>query len=51
MACSKRAADHNGILKLVAEPGGAVRRVLAATWLDRALEVFSDVDEAIASFS
>jgi anti-anti-sigma factor len=49
-ACCMRAAEVEGVIKLVVAPGGKVEQVLKITRLDRAFEVFHDEEEALASF-
>ncbi len=49
-ACCLRAAEVDGTIKLVVEPGGKVAQILRITRLDRAFEIFHDEEEALASF-
>ena len=49
-SCCLRAAEADGMIKLVVDPGGKVRQILRITRLDRAFEVFHDEEEALASF-
>lgn len=49
-ACCLRAAEADGVIKLVVTPGGKVEQILRITKLDRAFEVFHDEEEALASF-
>jgi len=49
-ACCLRAAEADGMIKLVVATGGKVEQILQITKLDRAFEVFSDEEEALASF-
>ena len=51
VACSKRAGERNGVIKIVLQEAGAVQRVFALTCLDRAFEIFHDEEQAVASFS
>ena len=51
VACSKRAFELNGVIKIVLQETGTVQRVFALTCLDRAFEIFHDETEAVASFS
>ena len=50
VACAKRAADRGGVIKIVMSPEGVVRRIFSVTCLDKAFEIFTDEDAAIASF-
>ncbi len=49
IACAKRAFQHGGLIKIVLPADGTIRRIFAATALDRAFEIFHDEDEAVAS--
>lgn len=49
-ACCLRAAEADGVIKLVVAPGSKVQQILRITRLDRAFEVFHDEEEALASF-
>ena len=51
VACSKRAFERNGVIKIVLQETGTVQRVFALTCLDRAFEIFHDETQAVASFS
>ncbi len=51
VACSKRAFERNGVIKIVLPEKGPVQRVFALTCLDRAFEIFHDHGQAVASFS
>jgi anti-anti-sigma factor len=50
VACSKRAFERSGVIKILLRPDGAVRRIFEITCLDRAFETFTDEGEAVASF-
>lgn len=50
VACSKRAFERSGVIKIVLRADGAVRRIFQITCLDRAFETFTSEDEAIESF-
>lgn len=50
VALVKRAADKKAVIKVVLAAGGAARRAFTITEIDRVLEVFQDVDAAVASF-
>lgn len=50
VACTKRAAERGSVVKVVLAADGAVRRVFEITQLDRAFEIFGDVEAAVASF-
>ena len=50
VACSKRAFDRSGVIKIVLRPDGAVRRIFQITCLDRAFETFTGEEAAIDSF-
>jgi anti-sigma B factor antagonist len=51
VACAKNASTAGTIVKVVIEPGGAVRRIFELTQLERAFEVFDDLRQAVGSFS
>lgn len=51
VACYKRAAENAAVVKIALRPDGLVRRVFEISGLERALEVFDEVDDAIASYS
>ncbi len=48
--CAKHAAEKGAVLKIVLDAGGPVRKMFAATQLDRAFEVFDDAASAVGSF-
>jgi anti-anti-sigma factor len=51
VACSKRAFERNGVIKIVLPEQGPVQRVFKLTCLDRAFEIFHDQALAVDSFS
>ena len=51
VACSKRAFERNGVIKIVLPEQGPVQRVFKLTCLDRAFEIFHDQTQAVDSFS
>ncbi len=50
VACAKHAGERGAVIKMAVSRSGAVRRVLELVHLDRMLETFDDLDEAVASF-
>lgn len=50
VACYKRAAERNGVIKIVVPEKGTIRRIFSITGLDRAFEIFVEEDHAVASF-
>ena len=50
VACGKSADRGGAVLKIVLASGGPVRRVFEVTSLDRAFELFDDLEVAIRSF-
>jgi len=50
VACSKRAAERGGVIKIVMREEGVVRRIFAVTCLDKAFEIFTEEEAAIESF-
>jgi anti-sigma B factor antagonist len=50
VACGRHVEDKAAVLKVVLPTEGPVRRVFVVSHLDRALEVFDDLDAAVKSF-
>ena len=50
VAGHKRALDRAAVMKVVVSEDGLIQRIFAITGLARAVELFTDVDEAVASF-
>ncbi len=50
VACTKRICDRGGSVKLVMRGQGKVHEVFEITGLDRAYEIFDDVEVALASW-
>ena len=51
VACYQRAAESAAVMKIALGPEGQVRRVFELSGLDRAIEVFDEEQQAVASFS
>lgn len=51
VACKKRIAERGGEMKVVLRSEQKLNEILAITGLDRALEIFPDEEEALASFT
>jgi anti-sigma B factor antagonist len=51
VASYQLAFDHGAVLKVALRSDGLVARVFAVSGLDRALEIFPEESEAIASYS
>ena len=51
VACAKRAHAVDGSLKLVVAEGGKPDQVFRLTAIDRVLQIFSDEQQAVASFT
>lgn len=50
VACYKRAAEQNGVIKIVMREKSVVRKIFSVAGLDRAFEIFHEEDNAVASF-
>jgi anti-anti-sigma factor len=50
-ACSVRARERGGEVRIVVARGGKVEQILQITQLDRAFRLFHDAREAVASYS
>ena len=50
VACYKRASENAAVMKIALKADGMVRHVFKFTGLEKALEVFDEEKEAIASF-
>jgi anti-anti-sigma factor len=50
-ACSMRARERGGEVRIAVARGGKVEQILHITQLDRAFRVYHDVREAVASYS
>jgi anti-sigma B factor antagonist len=50
VACSKRALERDGVIKIVVLPKGKPEEVLKIAWLDRVFELYHDEAAALASF-
>lgn len=50
VACGRHAEDKAGVLKVVLPTQGPIRKVFVVSHLDRAFEVFDDLDAAVKSF-
>lgn len=48
--CGKHAAEKGAVLKIVVAAEGRVRKILSVTQLDRAFEIFDELEPALASF-
>jgi anti-sigma B factor antagonist len=51
VACSKRAFERAAIVKVTVQADSAIARIFSITGLERAYEVFTDEDSAVASYS
>ena len=50
VACAKRALEHLGIVKILLPEEGVIPRIFEVSGLERAFEIFTDEDLAVASF-
>jgi hypothetical protein len=50
VACYQLALEGGAVLKIALHPDGLVRQVFDFAGLDRALEIFDEEDEAVASY-
>lgn len=50
VACSKHAAERGAVIKVALADGGRVRKIFEAVCLDRAFDLFGNVDDAVRSF-
>jgi anti-sigma B factor antagonist len=50
VACSKRAMERNGVIKIVLPAEGPVRKVFEITGLDRAFDLYENVADAVDNF-
>jgi len=50
VACSKRAMERNGVIKIVLPAEGPVRKVFEITGLGRAFDLYGTVREAVDTF-
>ena len=50
VACSKRALERAGVVKILLSEQGVVPRIFDVTGLDKAFEIFTDEPLAVASF-
>lgn len=50
VACTKRALERNGVIKIVLPASGTVRRIFEVTGLEKAIEIFTDASEAMSTF-
>jgi anti-anti-sigma factor len=51
VACSKRARERKGDIKLVLAPKGKVWEVMTITFLHKSFDIFSTIEEALAGFA
>jgi len=50
ISCTKRIRERGGSVKLMLADGGKVQEILKITGLDKVYDIFSDEEEAIASW-
>jgi anti-anti-sigma factor len=51
VGCAKQGASLGRVVKVVLFPSGPAKRIFKVTQLERAFEIFDDLDTAIASFA
>jgi len=51
VGCAKRAVELGKVVKIVLQPISATSRIFKVTQLERAFEIFDDLDRAVASFA
>lgn len=50
IACAQRASGEGAPVKIVLPPAGPIRRIFTFTQLEKAFEIFEDLERAVRSF-
>ena len=51
VGCAKKSGELGKVVKIVLQPVSATSRIFKVTQLERAFEIFDDLDRAVASFA